>query len=312
MGLTENKKNLSALYKGITPPVLSSVKKYTKISPGEFVRSDKIIEFLEKRSPLYEFEYAHVKKEDPNLSLGYEIKTVEKISAIYLMINPDPLNFALVPPNSLVICHHKIGVYNNRIYKKILQDAQKNQINIYNYHLGWDTMEHGVGDSFLFHLGFKKNEFEKVDLTYKGVRIKNLGAIVKKAFSFEKIVSELVRLNVNPSVILNPKCNIFNLSKLGYIPGGGFDGQMVVEMADLGVDVLISSDHNWVVETIARELDMTLIEIDHYSSERYGLHTMRKILKNAFSTTPITILENIDNVECGCENCSCCSSEYSG
>ena len=86
---------------------------------------------------------------------------------------------------------------------------------------------------------------------------------------------------------------------------------MVVEMADLGVDVLISSDHNWVVETIARELDMTLIEIDHYSSERYGLHTMRKILTNAFPTTPTTILENVDDVGCECEECNCCSEEFS-
>ena len=78
MGLKENKKNLSSLYKEMALPVLSSVKKYTEVSPGEYVRSDKIIEFLENRSPLYEFEYRHIKREGPNLSLGYEIKSVEE------------------------------------------------------------------------------------------------------------------------------------------------------------------------------------------------------------------------------------------
>jgi len=127
-------------------------------------------------------------------------------------------------------------------------------------------------------------------------------------FSIGKIVSELKRLNVEPSVILNPKCNT---TKIGYIPGGGFVDQMIIEMAELGVDVLISSDHNWVVETIARELGMMLIEIDHYSSERYGLQTMQKILKHAFPTTPTTILENIDDVGCDCDDCACCSEEFS-
>jgi putative NIF3 family GTP cyclohydrolase 1 type 2 len=165
-------------------------------------------------------------------------------------------------------------------------------------------MKNGIGDSFLFHLGFKRNDFYKVDLTYKGNYINNLGAIVKRKFLLDDIVSNLNQLNVKPNVIYNPKCKN---SKIGYIPGGGFDNQMIIEMADQGVDVLISSDHNWVVETIARELDMTLIEIDHYSSERYGLNSMRKLLSTAFPNIPITILENLDGLECKFDDCNYCT-----
>jgi putative NIF3 family GTP cyclohydrolase 1 type 2 len=89
------------------------------------------------------------------------------------------------------------------------------------------------------------------------------------------------------------------------VQSGGFVDTMVIEMADFGVDVLISSDHNFVVETIARELGMTLMEIDHYVSERYGLYFMQRILGTAFPDIPVTILENIESIQCTCEECSC-------
>lgn len=118
----------------------------------------------------------------------------------------------------------------------------------------------------------------------------------------EDVVNRLYMMNVQPSIIINPQCKA---SKIGYIPGGGFVDDMVIEMADLGVDVLISSDHNWVVETIAREVGMTLIEIDHYRSERHGLRTMKNLLENSFSNIPINILENVDGMErapCDCDS----------
>ncbi len=216
------------------------------------------------------------------------------------MINPDPLNFALVPKNSLVICHHKISTHKNRIYSKMLEYAETTQFNIYNFHLGWDIMEGGIGDSFLLKFGFSKDEFKKVDLTYRGYVIPQLGAIINRKICIEHLVDKLYSMNVNPSVIINPQCQ---RHKIGYVPGGGFEDNIIIEMAEMGVDVLISSDHNWVVETVARELGTTLIEIDHYRSERYGLHTMKKLLANAFPKTPSTILENTDNLQdssCDC------------
>ncbi|MFW9926135.1 MAG: Nif3-like dinuclear metal center hexameric protein, partial [Candidatus Thorarchaeota archaeon] len=174
--------------------------------------------------------------------------------------------------------------------------------NIYNFHLGWDIMEGGIIDSFLFDFGLSHHDFEKVDLTYRDYLIPQLGAIFKKRITMEDVVNRLYMMNVQPSIIINPQCKA---SKIGYIPGGGFVDDMVIEMADLGVDVLISSDHNWVVETIAREVGMTLIEIDHYRSERHGLRTMKNLLENSFSNIPINILENVDGMErapCDCDS----------
>jgi putative NIF3 family GTP cyclohydrolase 1 type 2 len=290
-------------FREMTPPVLSSTKKYVEIAPGESISSDIVINFLEQRSPIYEFEYSHITRSKSNISLGYEIKTVENINAIYLMINPDPLNFALVPPKSLVISHHKISCYNNRVYKSMLELAQKKQFNIYNFHLAWDTMHGGISDSFMYHLGFNRDEYNKVDLTYKGHKIKNLGSIVKEKYPFDDTyLKKLQSLQVEPSVIVNPQCKN---ARMGYIPGGGFVDTMIIEIADLGVDVLISADHNWVVETIARELNMTLIEINHYVSEKYGLHSMQDLLATRFPKVPVTVLENIDKVDCTSNECGC-------
>ncbi|MHA1935787.1 MAG: Nif3-like dinuclear metal center hexameric protein [Candidatus Thorarchaeota archaeon] len=258
-------------------------------APNLQILSDDVVEFLESRTEFLEFDY-----------LGYEVKTVDYVSNLYLMINPDPLNFAYVRENSLVICHHKISPHNNGIYTKMLDHAKKSLFNIYNFHLGWDTMEGGIMDSFLFDFGLLNHEYEKVDLMYRGHRIPQLGAIFKRKFSLDEITRRLSLMNVRSSVIINPQCHTF---KVGYIPGGGFVDNMVIEMAEMGVDVLISSDHNWVVETVARELGMTLVEIDHYHSERHGLFTLKKLLENSFIGTPVSILENVEGMQrapCDC------------
>ncbi|MHA2359712.1 MAG: Nif3-like dinuclear metal center hexameric protein [Candidatus Thorarchaeota archaeon] len=281
----------ATLYKAMSIPLLPENIEILKLRPGEFIASDAVVDFLENRTQIYDFDH-----------LGYECKTVDQVSGIYLMINPDPLNFAHVLENSIVICHHKISTHDNRIYREMLDQARERKFNIFNIHLGWDIMPDGIGDSFLLHFGLARDEFQKVDLTYRGHKISNLGAIINRPFSIDEIVQKLYSMNVFPSVSINPQCNS---TKVGYIPGGGFTDQMIIEMADMGVDVLISSDQNWVVETVARECGMTLIEIDHYVSERYGLQSMKKLLSSEFPGTPVYIFENIDNIQCDSDECTC-------
>lgn len=285
----------STSYRSITVPMVSNMKIFDQKSKGEFISSDEVIDFLEKRALIFDFDY-----------VGYENKTVNEITNIYLMINPDPRNFKYIPSGSLVICHHKISVYKNRVYKNILTQAKEKDFNIYNFHLGWDTMIDGIGDSFLNHLGISKEQTEKVDLTYKNHKIPRLGSIIRSAISFEEIVGRLDSMSVHPSVIVNPQCRNSNV---GYIPGGGFVDTMIIEMSEMGADVLISSDPNWVVEILARELGMTLIAIDHYTSERYGLQAMQKLLTTAFPKNPTSILEYVDSIQCPPDDCSCCDEE---
>ena len=266
----------------ITKPYLLKQELIQTQAQGEYIKSNEVIKFLEDYSPPYQFEY-----------IGYEVKKVDSINCIFLMINPDPRSLDLVPADSLVICHHKISVYQNRIYQQILSTAKTKKHNIYNFHLAWDTMEGGIGDSFLIHLGIPNKDVDKVNLIYKGNIIKRLGSIIKQPIPLTEIISRLSQLNVNPSIIINPKSHN---SKIGYIPGGGFVDQMIIQMAEAGVDVLISADLNWVVEIIARELGITLISIDHYTSERYGLSAMRDLLTKKFPSTPVMILENTDSI----------------
>ncbi|MHA1977710.1 MAG: Nif3-like dinuclear metal center hexameric protein [Candidatus Hodarchaeales archaeon] len=305
MALKENQKNPPSMcfLRSLSPPIsyINQDIHFIGLSK-KFIQSDNIIGFLEKKSPLYEFEYSHIKRDNSRISLGYETKTVNEVNAIYLMISPNPKIMAQVPSDSLIISHHKISCYTNRIHRGMLDLAQKNQFNIYNFHLAWDVMEGGIGDSFLYRLGLKSNEFEKIDLTYKETTVHGLGAILKRKYNLEEITSKLQKANVKPSVIFNKHCKP---SKIGYIPGGGFMASMIIEMADNGVEILISSDHNWTDEIIARELGITLIDIDHYSSERFGLHTMQKILTQAFPDVPTTILENMDSFQCSYPECNC-------
>ncbi len=267
-------------YRTIAVPLLSEVKEQVKLEHGLSISSDSIIKFLENLAPLFEFDY-----------IGYEIKTVEEIEGIYLMVNPDPRNFSLVPPKSLVICHRKISVHKNRVYSNILTRAKEKKFNIYNFSLGWDIMNHGIGDSFLESLGFSRKHIEKVDLIYKGHKIPRFGSLVREVISMEELGTRLINLNVHPSMIINPQCDN---SIIGYIPGRRINDEMIVEMAEAGVGVLICSDPQWHVEIVARELGMTLISIDHYVSDRYGLQPMQKILTMKFPQIHTKICENLE------------------
>ncbi len=254
----------------------------------ETTSSDRVVKFLESRTYIPAFDH-----------LGYEIKTVDEITGIYLMINPDPHNLAQVPSNSLVISHHKISTHKNLIYKNMLGLASQKEFNIFNFHLGWDIMDGGISDSFLYHMGLKNDQFDKIDLTYKSHLIPRLGALIGPTIPLPELVEKLNSMNVSPSMLINPQ---YENRQTGYIPGGGFVDKMIIEMADHGAGILISSDHNWVVETIARELNITLVEIDHYISEKYGLQTMQRLLTKKFPSIPTYIMENLENIQCEFED----------
>ncbi len=257
------------------------------IGPKKGIDYKKVVSFLEKRSPPLKFEYKGYDKP------GVEVKTVDTIKGIFLMINPDPRGFDVIPPESMVICHHKISVYKNKTFQDILSYCENERINVYNYHLAWDIMEDGIGDAFLSFLGYDKDKVEKKTLVYKGIEIPKLGSIIKEKVSLTKIITKLSQLNVNPSVVISP---ISKNTTVGYIPGGGFVDQMMFDMASAGVDVLISSDPLWVHEILARELGITMVSINHYDSERYGLDNMQSILSKQFPKTPAIILEETNNV----------------
>lgn len=252
------------------------------------INFQEVVNYLEKRSPQLMFEYAGY--DTP----GMEIKAVDRIKGIFLMINPDPRAFDVIPPESMVICHHKISVYKNRTFRDILSYCQENKINVYNYHLAWDIMDDGIGDSFMFFLGYDKNEVEKKTLVYKGIEIPRLGSIIKEKVSLTKLITKLNQLNVRPSVVISPESKN---TTVGYIPGGGFVDQMMIDMASAGVDVLISSDPLWVQEILARELGITMVSINHYNSERYGLDNMQNLLSKQFPETPAIVLEETDNIK---------------
>ena len=177
----------------VSAPVASSTLDVPVLSVPEFIDSEDVTSFLEARSPPPEFDH-----------LAYEVKAADRINGIFLMVNPDPRNFSLVPPNSLVICHHKISTHPNRIFKGILERADSLGFDIFNFHLGWDIMEDGVNDSFLSHFGVPREQYRKVDLTYRGHRVPKLGSVIDSYFPIEEVVARLNAMRVHPSVILNP------------------------------------------------------------------------------------------------------------
>ena len=158
-----------------------------------------VVTYLEKRSPPIMFEYAGY--DTP----GVEVRTVDKIKGIFLMINPDPRAFDVIPPESMVICHHKISVYKNKTFQNIISFCLENKINVYNYHLAWDIMNDGIGDAFMHFLGYDRDKVKKKTLFYKGTEIPRLGSIIKEKVTLTKIITKFAGYENPPVIVFRPE-----------------------------------------------------------------------------------------------------------
>lgn len=235
-----------------------------------------IISFMESVSPKIDSDYE-----------GLALEGKNKIESVAVIIFPE-MKLINEINTDMIISHHKI--LSDALTKEKLETLEKRKIAFYSFHLPLDVMEGGISDSFLRSLGI---ESEKIKIVYRGTEINGLARILKGEFSHSCII-KMLKARLKHIRVLNEK---ENYSRIAFIPGSGFKEDVIMQLKEKKADAIISSELTWHSEMLAKDLDITLIEISHYESERFGMINFAEILKGRFPNLSIEFLEEENKVK---------------
>ena len=214
------------------------------------MKLEDIIEFLDERIP-------------PSLALEYdeigfkgEYDLSEEISEIkiYMDLLPeDDLDYE----NTLIITHHP--------------PLFVPKTPTYTIHSNWDIIEGGANDALAKALKLEVSDcFD--DKT-------NIGRICKTDIRFIEL-KEHISDNFNNVRIVNCPDDDKIIRNVALISGFGLKNPEYISLAkSKNIDILISGDLTQETAILARNLSITLIDLNHHESEVPGLYALGDVLK---------------------------------
>lgn len=240
----------------------------------------KIIKEYEKKVPLsLAYNWDNV-----GLLIGDNNKEIKKIMTT-LEITDISLKEAIKKEVDLIFTHHPIMFSKiNKIIKDDLEGRKiieliKNDIAVYASHTNLDIVENGLNDYMI----------KKMNLDIKEILIEEnepiRTIILNREYNFFEII-DMIKLTFNLENIrfVNRKEKINSIS---IVTGSGLD--FIPYVLKNNVDLFITGDITHHKALDAKELGISLIEIDHFTFEKEVSTLMKEILEN--------ITENVEIIE---------------
>lgn len=190
----------------------------------------------------------------------------------------------------LIISHHPMffsgskniieGTYlGDNIIKLI-----KNNISVFSYHTSMDIAEDGVNDTLFEKLDLKNKKV----LTYEEEKAMGLIGEFKEGMSL-KALDEFLKNKLEVSKIKYYGRESKNIKKVAILGGSGSD--FINEAKKAGVDAYITSDIKYHDGQGAYEIDLLLIDVGHFYSERIVLPKIKNKLQEKFKDLNFYIQE---------------------
>lgn len=210
---------------------------------------EEIIEFIDEKIPpslALEFDEVGFKKD---YDLNQNISTVK----IYMDLLPkDDKN----NDNTLIITHHP--------------PLFTPQTPTYTIHSNWDIIDGGANDAIAKALNLEVSDY--LDINTK------IGRICKSNKKFIEIKKTILN-NFSNVRIVNDIDDEKIIRKIGIISGFGLKNPEYVKLAkNKNLDILISGDLTHETAILAKNLKITLIDLNHHESEVAGLYALKNIL----------------------------------
>lgn len=140
----------------------------------------------------------------------------------------------------------------------------------YIIHSNWDIIDGGANEALAETL-----EMKVVDYFDKTTKI---GRICKSNNTFEEL-KRIILDNFDGARIVNTPEGSKEIKKAGIISGFGLKNKDYIELAkDNNLDMLISGDLTHESAILAKNLNLTLIDLGHHESEVPGLHKLAEHL----------------------------------
>ena len=140
----------------------------------------------------------------------------------------------------------------------------------YTIHSNWDIIDGGANDALAECL-----EIEVYDYFDKKTRI---GRVCKSNYTFRQLKDKLINDFSNIRIVNKPDDNAW-IRNIGIISGFGLKNPEYIKLASkMNIDALISGDLTHESAILAKNLDVTLIDLGHHESEVPGLFKMAEVL----------------------------------
>lgn len=212
------------------------------------MRLKEIIEFLDERIPqslALDFDEVGFKKD---YDLDEEITTIK----VYMDLLPEDDT----GKNTLIITHHP---------PLFIPETPT-----YTIHSNWDIIDGGANEALARALNLEVIDYFDTDT--------HIGRICKSNQKFSDLKKTILD-NFGDSRIVNEPNNEKVIGKVGVISGFGLNNPEYVTLAkNKGLDILISGDLIQQTAILAKNLGITLIDLNHHESEVPGLYGLKDIL----------------------------------
>lgn len=209
-----------------------------------------IIDFIDERMP----KSLALKTDEVGFKKDYDLDQEITSIKIYMDLLPeDDGNFE----NTLIITHHP---------PLFIPETPT-----YTIHSNWDIIEDGACDSLADTLKLEVIDYFDTDT--------KIGRICKSDKKFGELKKDILDSFTDVRIVNN-----FDDDKLintvGVISGFGLKNPEYITLSKTkDVDILISGDLTQETAILAKNLGMTLIDLNHHESEVPGLYALKDVLK---------------------------------
>ena len=149
----------------------------------------------------------------------------------------------------------------------------------YTIHSNWDIIDGGTNESLA----------ETLDLKVIGPFDKNtnIGRVCRADKKFVEVKKNILQ-NFNNARIVNSIDDERIIEKIGIISGFGLKNPDYIKLAKTqNLDILISGDLTQETAILAKNLDITLIDLTHHESEVPGLYGLGDLMKELDINTEV-------------------------
>lgn len=208
-----------------------------------------IIEFLDEKIP----KNLAIKSDEIGFQGNYNLNQDINSIKIYMDLYPEYDNYS---KKTLIITHHP--------------PLFKPKTPTYTIHSNWDIIDGGANESLSNNLNL-----EVIDIFDKKTGI---GRICKCNCQF-KVLKKLILDKYTAPRIVNRLDDDKIIKKVGIISGFGLKNPNYIKLAnENNLNILISGDLTQETAILAKNLNITLIDLGHHESEVDGLYDLKKIV----------------------------------
>lgn len=209
-----------------------------------------IIDFLDEKIP----KSLALKGDEVGFKKDYDLSKDISSVRIYmdLLAEDDPCD-----ENSLIITHHP--------------PLFVPETPTYTIHSNWDIIKGGANEALADRLNLKVTGYFDENT--------HIGRICEAEKKFIEIKKDILKEFDNVRIVNRPDDEMI-IERVGIISGFGLKNPEYVSLAkDKNLDILISGDLTQETAILAKNLKITLIDLNHHESEVPGLYGLADILK---------------------------------